>query len=52
MAIKAIPKGIFSNYAVSELKAGDVGYVISGRGVYVGKNNTLIRLKDAGWKHF
>ena len=30
----------------------EIGYVTSGKGVYVEKNNMFTRLKDGGWKHF
>jgi len=30
----------------------EIGYVDSGRGVFVQENNKKIRLKDLGWKHF
>ena len=30
----------------------EIGYVTSGRGVFLKENNDYIRLKDLGWKHF
>ena len=30
----------------------EIGYVTSGSGVFVQKNNKSVRLKDLGWKHF
>ena len=30
----------------------EIGYVTSGKGVFIGKNDKLVRLKDLGWKHF
>ncbi|MFQ5782152.1 MAG: thiamine-phosphate kinase [Nitrosopumilus sp.] len=30
----------------------EIGYVTSGKGVFVQNNKSLIRLKDLGWKHF
>ena len=30
----------------------EIGYVTSGKGVFVQENNSFIRLKDLGWKHF
>ena len=30
----------------------EIGYVTSGRGVFVQENNNYTRLKDLGWKHF
>ena len=30
----------------------EIGYVTSGKGVFVQENNNFIRLKDLGWKHF
>jgi len=30
----------------------EIGYVTSGKGVFVEKNDSIIRLKDLGWKHF
>ena len=44
-------KIIEKNATSLKTKIIEIGYVASGKGVYVGKD-TLIRLKDAGWKHF
>ncbi len=30
----------------------EIGYVTSGKGVFVQENNSYVRLKDLGWKHF
>lgn len=30
----------------------EIGYVTSGRGVYLKKNHSLSKIKDSGWKHF
>jgi len=30
----------------------EIGYVTSGKGVFVQENNNSVRLKDLGWKHF
>ena len=30
----------------------EIGYVTSGKGVFVEKQDSVIRLKDLGWKHF
>ena len=30
----------------------EIGYVTSGKGVFLQENNSYIRLKDLGWKHF
>ena len=30
----------------------EIGYVTSGRGVFVQEKNKIVRLKDLGWKHF
>ena len=30
----------------------EIGYVTSGKGVFVKKKDSIIRLKDLGWKHF
>jgi len=30
----------------------EIGYVTSGKGVFIQKNNSYVRLKDLGWKHF
>jgi len=30
----------------------EIGYVTSGKGVFIQKNASFIRLKDLGWKHF
>ena len=45
-------KIIEKNAALLKTKIIEIGYVTSGKGVYVGKNNRFTRLKDAGWKHF
>jgi len=30
----------------------EIGYVTSGKGIFVQENDSFIRLKDLGWKHF
>jgi len=30
----------------------EIGYVTSGKGVFLQENNSYVRLKDLGWKHF
>jgi len=45
-------KVIEKNAKMSKTKIIEIGHVTSGKGVYVEKNNTFIRLKDEGWKHF
>ena len=30
----------------------EIGYVTSGKGVFIKKQNSFVRLKDLGWKHF
>ncbi len=30
----------------------EIGYVTSGKGVFLKENNSYVRLKDLGWKHF
>lgn len=43
---------IEKNATTLKTKIIEIGYVTSGKGVYVGENNSFILLKDAGWKHF
>lgn len=45
-------KSIEKNASLSKTKIMEIGYVTSGKGVYVEKNNKWTILKDAGWKHF
>jgi thiamine-monophosphate kinase len=45
-------KIIEKNASILKTKIIEIGYVTSGKGVYVGENNNFTRLKDAGWKHF
>jgi thiamine-monophosphate kinase len=45
-------KIIEKNAVLSKTKIIEIGYVTSGKDVYVEKNNTFTRLKDLGWKHF
>ena len=45
-------KVIERNAKMSKTKIIEIGHVTSGKGVFVEKNNTFIRLKDEGWKHF
>jgi thiamine-monophosphate kinase len=30
----------------------EIGHVTSGKGVFVEKQDRVVRLKDLGWKHF
>ncbi len=45
-------KIIEKNAALLKTKIIEIGYVTSGKGVYIEKNNSFTRLKDTGWKHF
>jgi len=45
-------KTIEKNAALSKIQVIEIGYVTSGKGVYIKKNNGFSHLKDAGWKHF
>jgi len=45
-------KIIGKNAALLKMKIIEIGYVTSGKGVYVEENNSFTRLRDAGWKHF
>ena len=45
-------KVIEKNAKITKTKIIEIGHVTSGKGVYLEKNNKIIRLKDKGWKHF
>ena len=45
-------KIIEKNARLSKTKIIEIGYVTSGTGAYLEKNNKIFRLKDKGWKHF
>jgi thiamine-monophosphate kinase len=45
-------KVIEKNAKLTKTKIIEIGHVISGKGVYLEKNNKITRLKDKGWKHF
>lgn len=45
-------KTIERNAKLLKIPILEIGYVTSGKGVYLEKKNNLIRLKDLGWKHF
>ncbi len=51
----ALPKHkkiIEKNAALLKTQIMEIGYVASGRGVYIEKNGNFVNLKDSGWKHF
>jgi len=51
----ALPKHkkiIEKNAALLKTQIIEIGYVTSGKGVYIEKNNNFVNLKDSGWKHF
>ena len=43
---------IEKNATLLKIPILEIGHVTSGTGVYVKKNEDLVRLKDLGWKHF
>jgi len=45
-------KVIEKNAKITKTKIIEIGHVTSGKGVYLEKNNKIVRLKDKGWKHF
>ncbi len=45
-------KNIERNAVLLKTPILEIGHVTSGTGVYVEKNDDLVRLKDLGWKHF
>jgi len=45
-------KTIIKNAKSLKIPIIEIGFVTSGKGVYVEKDNDLIQLKDRGWKHF
>ena len=45
-------KTIINNAKSSKIPIIEIGFVTSGKGVYIKNDNKLIQLKDKGWKHF
>ncbi|UTY61943.1 MAG: thiamine-phosphate kinase [Marine Group I thaumarchaeote] len=45
-------KTIIKNSILLKTPIIEIGYVASGKGVYVQNNNEEFKLKDLGWKHF
>ncbi|MDH3361638.1 MAG: thiamine-phosphate kinase [Nitrosopumilus sp.] len=45
-------KIVQKNAKIYKIPIIEIGYVTSGNGVYVKKDNGFFRLKDLGWKHF
>jgi thiamine-monophosphate kinase len=45
-------KVIEKNARLTKTKIIEIGYVTSGKGVYLQGSNKIIQLKDKGWKHF
>jgi len=45
-------KIIKKNATLMKIPIIEIGYVTSGKGVFIEKNDKLVRLKDLGWKHF
>ena len=45
-------KKIIKSAKLLKIPIIEIGFVTSGKGVYVEKNKKLIQLKDKGWKHF
>jgi len=45
-------KTIIKNAKSLKIPIIEIGFVTSGKGVYIKKDNDLIQLKDRGWKHF
>ena len=43
---------IKKNAKICQIPIIEIGYVISGKGVFVEKQDTVFHLKDLGWKHF
>ncbi|MHA7646614.1 thiamine-phosphate kinase [Nitrosopumilus sp. S4] len=43
---------IMKNSKLLRTQIIEIGYVTSGRGVYIEEGKKLIKLKDLGWKHF
>ncbi len=45
-------KTIIKNAKSLKISIMEIGFVTSGKGVYIKNNNELVQLKDKGWKHF
>ena len=45
-------KTIIKNAKSLKIPIIEIGFVTSGKGVYIKNDNDLIQLKDRGWKHF
>ena len=45
-------KNIIKNAKLSKTPIIEIGYVTSGKGVFLKNNNKNIIVKDLGWKHF
>jgi len=45
-------KNIINNAKSLKIPIIEIGFVTSGKGVYIKNDNGLIQLKDRGWKHF
>ena len=45
-------KTIVNNAKLLKIPIIEIGFVTSGKGVYIKNDNDLIQLKDKGWKHF
>ncbi|MFQ5476962.1 MAG: thiamine-phosphate kinase [Nitrosopumilus sp.] len=43
---------IKKNARLLKISLIEIGYVTSGKGVFIQKENNSVRLKDLGWKHF
>ena len=43
---------IKKNAKISKTPIIEIGYVTSGKGVFVEKQDNIVRLRDLGWKHF
>lgn len=45
-------KTIVKNAKLLKIPIIEIGFVTTGKGVYVKNDNNLVQLKDKGWKHF
>ena len=45
-------KIVEKNSKILKIPIIEIGYVTSGKGVFVEEVDDLVRLKDLGWKHF
>ena len=45
-------KIIEKNATLMKIPIIEIGYVTSGKGVFIERNDKFVRLKDLGWKHF